>query len=83
MKSISVTDDVREELLILASKLQLMLGRRVDFNDAIRYLLLKESRKPELLERATKPVGGFRKAYGELIRERRRDERLSRRKYGS
>jgi len=56
---ISVTDDVWEELLILASKLQLMLGRRVDFNDAIRYLLLKESRRPELLERATRPVGGL------------------------
>jgi len=28
-------------------------------------------------------LGAFRKAYGELIRERRRDERLSRGKYGS
>jgi len=59
VESISVTDDVWEELLILASKLWLMLGRRVDFNDAIRYLLLKESRRPELLERATRPVGGL------------------------
>ena len=79
--TISVTEDVKEALLRVASELQLRLGRRVDLNEAIRYLLLRDKR-PELLEEACRPVPGFEDAYRELMGERRRDEEEARRKYG-
>lgn len=81
MTTIAVTDDVKEMLLRVASELQLKFGRKVDLNDAIRYLATNKGRKPELLEIVTKPVHGFNEAYKELIEERRRDERRANRKY--
>jgi len=82
MTTIAVTDDVKEQLLRIASELQLKLGRKVDLNDAITFLLTKESKKPDLLEAACKPTTGFREAYRELIEERRKDEKRTSRKYG-
>ena len=77
MTTIAVTDDVKQMLLRVASELQLRLGRKVDFNDAIRYLIMRESKKPELLEIASKPVHGFNDAYRELMEERRRGSSFS------
>ena len=83
MTTISVTEDVKEALLRVASELQIKLGRRVDLNEAIRYLLTRGSRKPELLEEACRPLEGFEEAYKELLEERRRDEERARRKYSA
>jgi hypothetical protein len=44
MTTISVTEDVKEALLKVVSELQLKLGRRVDLNEAIRYLLTRGKR---------------------------------------
>jgi len=82
MTTISVTDDVKEALLKVASELQLKLGRRVDLNEAIRYLLVRGKRDPELLEEACRPLPEFELAYKELIEERREDEGRASRKYG-
>ena len=69
VNTISVTEDVKRALLRLASELQLKLGRRVDLNDAIRYLLSNRIRRPELLEKACRPLTGFEEAYrGPCIR---------------
>jgi len=38
----SVTEDIKEALLKVASKLQIKLGMRVDLNEAIRYLLARK-----------------------------------------
>ncbi|MGC8932766.1 MAG: VapB-type antitoxin [Candidatus Methanodesulfokora sp.] len=82
MTTISVTEDVKEALLKIASELQLKLGRRVDLNEAIRYLLTRGKKDPNLLEEACRPIPGFELAYKELMEERRRDEERTRRKYG-
>lgn len=81
MTTISVTDDVKASLLKVASELQLKQGRRVDLNEAIRYLLSKGVARPDLLERACQPTPRFREAYAVLREERRRDEARARRKY--
>lgn len=78
--TISVTEDVKEALLKVASELQIKLGRRVDLNEAIRYLLTR-SKRSDLLEEACKPALGFEEAYRELIEERGRDEERAGRKY--
>jgi predicted CopG family antitoxin len=79
--TISVTEDVKEALLKVAAELQMKLGKRVDLNEAIRYLLTRNKR-PDLLEEACRPVPGFEEAYRELVKERRKDEERARRKYG-
>lgn len=75
MPTISVSDDVKRELLKFASELQLKLGRRVDFDEAIRFLLKYRKRKnPNLLMEACIP-GDSVEALNELYRERKKDER--------
>jgi hypothetical protein len=39
MTTISVTEDVKQKLLKVASELQIKLGRRVDLNEALRFLV--------------------------------------------
>jgi predicted CopG family antitoxin len=82
MSTISVTEDVKEALLKIASELQIKRGRRIDLNEAIRYLLNMRVKRPDLLEEACKPVPGFEEAYEELKKERMKDEERARRKFG-
>jgi len=74
MTTISVTDDVKDKLLKVASELQIKLGRRIDLNEAIRFLLVEKEKKPQLLEEACRPMPEAEKALKELHRERKLDE---------
>jgi predicted CopG family antitoxin len=88
MTTVSVTDDVKEKLLKVASELQIKLGRRVSLNEAICHLLSERERvkNPELLREACEPVPDAEKvakqALDELYRERRLDEERLERKLG-
>ncbi len=83
MSTISVTEDVKEALLEIALELQIRWGRRVNLNKAIRYLISRSVKRPELLDKACKPIGGFGEAYKELKEERRKDEERAFRKFSS
>jgi predicted CopG family antitoxin len=74
MTTISVTDDVKERLLKIASELQIRLGRRVDLNEAIRYVISERERKPHLLDEACGPPTQAKEALNELQKERTLDE---------
>lgn len=74
MTTISVTDDVKERLLKIASELQIRFRRRVDLNEAIRFLIDENERKPQLLEEACRPVTRAEEALKELYTERKLDE---------
>jgi len=80
MTTISVTDDVKEKLLKAASQLQIKLGRRVDLNEAIRFLLSEKEKNPKLLDEACKPMEGAEEALEELYQERKLDEERLERK---
>jgi predicted CopG family antitoxin len=82
MTTISVTENVKRALLKIASELQSKLGIRIDLNEAIRYLLKRGKKDPNLLEEVCRPIPEFELAYKELIEERRRDEKRVRKKYG-
>ncbi|RSN72319.1 MAG: hypothetical protein DSO07_12630 [Thermoproteota archaeon] len=82
MTTISVTENVKRALLKIASELQSKLGIRIDLNEAIRYLLKRGKKNPNLLEEACRPIPEFELAYEELIEEKKRDEERARRKYG-
>jgi hypothetical protein len=80
MTTISVTTNVKKRLLEFASELQIKLGRRVDFNEAIEFLLSQQQKKdPELLREACKPTPGAEGAVEELLKERQLDEERVRR----
>jgi len=75
MTTISVTEDVKRRLLRVTSELQLKLKRRVDFNEAIRFLLVqRQEKRPHLLMEACKSTIGADEALKELATERKRDE---------
>jgi predicted CopG family antitoxin len=74
MTTISVTDDVKQKLLKVASELQIKLGHRVDLNEALRFLVDEREKNPQMLEEACKPMPGAREAIEELQEERKLDE---------
>ena len=81
MVTIAVDNETGKKLLEIASDLQKKLGRRVDFNETISYLISlyeKKRKNPELFKLFCKPIEGlrFEGVYQELIEERRRDEKL-------
>lgn len=73
--TISLSEAVKRELLREMANLQLKWGRKVDFEDAIMYLILERRKRPELLEKACEPVEGVRPelVIGSLLEERRSD----------
>lgn len=82
MTTISVTEDVKQKLLKVASELQLKLGHRVDLNEALSFLVNQREKNVQLLEEACKPAIGAKEALEELQTERKRDEDRLERKIG-
>jgi len=72
--TIAVDDDVRDELLKISAELQMRLGRRVNYNDVIRYLIGKKKVRPELLDEYVVEGLDSKEGLEELRIERRRDE---------
>jgi len=88
VNTIFVTNNVKEKLFKFATELQMKLGRPVDLNETIEYLISHAEKRPDLLDRATASIRRSvhttaKSAYDELILERRKDERKSARRYGS
>lgn len=54
--TITVSESLRAELLRLAAELQMRLGRKVDYEDVIRYLISQGRRDVQLLRSACAPV---------------------------
>ena len=75
MPTISISEDVKRELLKFASELQIKLGRRVDFDEAIRFLLMYRRKKNQRLLIEACTSGDVGKALKELYEERKIDER--------
>jgi len=80
MTTISVTEDVKERLLKIASELQIKLRRRVDLNEAILLLIEGNVKKPQLLDEACEPLPEAEKALEELYVKRKIDEERLERK---
>src|SRR5207247_10792280 len=82
MTTVAVTEEVKRRLLRVASKLQLKLGRKVDLNEAISYLLTREKRMPDVLDAASRPIPGLEEASKELIEERWTEAERARGQFG-
>jgi hypothetical protein len=73
MSTIMVKEGVKIELLKYASELQAKLGRRVDYNEAIKQLLMERRKHPALLLEACAPIEGAEEDKIQLFEERKRD----------
>ncbi len=83
MPAISVSEDVKRELLRFASELQTKFERRVDFDEAIKFLLRgRKGKNPRLLMEACTP-GNAEEVLKELYEERRKDEERYSRYFGA
>jgi predicted CopG family antitoxin len=81
MTTISVTEEVKEQLLKYAGELQMRFGRRVDYSEAIRFLLMhRRDRDPDLLKEATRPTPEAIEASETLRKERGKDEKRTERR---
>jgi predicted CopG family antitoxin len=83
MTTISVTEEVKRKLLKVASELQLKLGRRVDLNEALSFLIDQREKNVQLLQEACKQKTGAKEALEELRTERKHDEIILERKIGN
>jgi predicted CopG family antitoxin len=82
--TITVSDSLRAELVKLAAELQLKVGRKVDYEDVIRYLISKTEKNQRLLSEACAPVKVRPETFRAELRkgraeDRKREEMLERR----
>jgi hypothetical protein len=80
MVTIAIDETIRKKLLIIAASLQKKSGKKINFNDVLRYLteIYEEKTKNtnyfKLFCEPIQPDISFDELYDELIKERRRDE---------
>jgi len=79
-QTIRVSKYTKLLLMKLAARLQERYGRRVDLDEAIRYLLSSREKNSDMLREFLGSVPGV--SAEELYEERRADEERERRKYG-
>jgi hypothetical protein len=82
--TITVSESLRAELVKCAAELQLKLGRKVDYEDVIHYLLDKSKRNAKLLKEACSPTSVRPSEFRSALRvaraeDRRREKRFEER----
>jgi hypothetical protein len=87
MTTITISEKTRGDLLKVAAELQSKSGKKVDYEEAIEWLILKSRRNPELLRRAMVNSGVPPEEFRETLRQgreedRRHEEALERRYLG-
>ena len=55
--TITISDDLKKELLKVAARLQASSGQRVDYDDVLRFLVSKATRNLDLFREACAPTG--------------------------
>jgi len=54
--TITISESLRGQLVKLAAELQMKIGKKVDYEDVIRYLIKKSQKDPRLLQSACMPT---------------------------
>jgi len=77
MTTIQIDEGVREALLKEASRLQIKLGRKVDYNEALKHILSeREGKNIDLFLKACSPTKGLEDIEEDLHAERQKDENI-------
>lgn len=72
--TISVSDEVRKELLKLAAKLQAKIGVKVDYNQVIQHLISRTEKSEQLLKQACAPLSVDVSEFREELRRKRGED---------
>jgi hypothetical protein len=75
MTTISISEELRKQLLKFAAGLQERTGEKVGFDDAVRYLLSRVARDEQLFKQACAPVDVDVSRMREELRKGRAEDR--------
>jgi len=75
MTTITISEKTRSELLKVAAELQSKRGTKVDYEDAIAYLIQKAQRNLTLFRLATAPKGVSSSELRRTLRDGREEDR--------
>ena len=74
--TISISEELRKQLLKVGAELQARTGEKVDYDEVVRYLLSRVARDEQLFKKACAPVDLDLSSIGdELRRGRAEDQR--------
>ena len=84
MTTITISEDLKRELLKVAARLQASRGEKIGYDDVLRFLVRKAARNMDLFHQACTPTGlSSAEVAGELARgrslDRKRERALERR----
>ena len=83
--TITISDDLKRELLKVAAQLQASSGQKVDYDDVLRFLVSKATRNLDLFRQACSPTGvssaELRKQLQKGREEDKRKEHILEREY--
>ncbi len=82
--TITISDDLKRELLKVAAQLQASRGEKIDYDDVLRYLVRKTRRNMDLFREACTPTGTSSRQLAEELKrgrsvDRKRDQSLEHR----
>jgi predicted CopG family antitoxin len=73
--TITVSDSLRAQLVKLAAELQLKVGKKVNYEDVIRYLISKNRKNIKLLREACAPPAAYPGEFRTELRRGRAEDR--------
>ncbi len=73
--TITISDDLKRELLKVAAKLQASSGQKVDYDDVLRFLVSKATRNIDLFRQACSPTGVSSAELRKQIRNGREEDK--------
>ncbi len=73
--TITISDDLKRELLKVAARLQASSGQKVDYDDVLRFLVGKATRNIDLFRQACSPTGASSAELRKQIRKGREEDK--------
>lgn len=75
MTTITISENTKRELLRVAAELQSKSGKKVDYEEAIEYLIARSRRNLALFRKATAPKGVTTEELQGALREGREEDK--------
>ena len=73
--TITISEDLKRELLRVAAQLQASRGEKIDYDDVLRFLVRKATRNLDLFRQATAPTGTSSQELRRELRKGRDEDR--------
>ncbi len=73
--TITVSEEVKRELLKVAARLQASKGEKIDYEDVLRYLIQRATRNLDLFHQACSPTGVSSRQLRQQLKKGRREDK--------